>query len=464
MSRAKRDADDADDTAKETSSSRSARSPGASSDATPTPEGALDADEDSSFDLSDLEQKGVEGIVAGLEASDAPPPRRPIWVSLVVLALAVPLLVRMYPDFRYWLQPSTPEDLGTAAEFVRDGQVPSGYNERYVKLRGTPDVRNVAAGKSSRETIRYMRLMESKGQLFAMVRTPVEQENKGETVRYPGQFEGRMTRLGDLGETSWMLWSEPDQYHWLSRFYEIENITRTLDASPAALVAALRAAPGDALVLATEEGTIALGPHDSLRLVVEHPESRVLLGKASFSAEEAEFAMQALGVPFVAIESRDETRHRYVARIAPEERERMQRALAERARPETKDAADPRHGVAVLPLSSTFLVDPDDLELEGEDLRFPRGTNTSTAAYEVADGVLRERSAESDVVTVERDQLRAVRVEQAIRLDPDGYVILQGETPADRRTFALLWLFTAFVALLNAGAVVLWGRRRPQNR
>lgn len=460
MSRAKRDADPVDEAAQE-SLSRSA--PGAS-EATPTSDSASGADEDAAFDLSDLEQKGVEGIVAGWDASEAPPARRPIWVSLVVLALAIPLLVRMYPDFRYWLQPSTPEDLGTAAEFVRDGEVPEGYNERHVRLRGTPDVRNVAVGKSSRETLRYMRLMESKGQLIAVVRTPVEQENKGETVRYPGLFEGRMTRLGDLGETSWLLWSEPDQYHWLSRFYEIENITRTLDASPEGLFAALQTAPGDALAIETEEGTIALGPSDRVRLVVEHPDSRVLLGKASFSAERAQEAMQALGVPFVAVESRDETRHRFVARIPAEARERMQRALAERAEPGANDAADPRQGVAVLPSSSTFLVDPAELALDGDVLRFPRGTNTSVAAYDVVDGMLRERPSEEEIVTVAREQLRAVRVEQAIRLDPDGYVILHGETPADRRMFALLWLFTAFVAFVNAGVVVVWGRRRPRKR
>lgn len=432
---------------------------------TPTPASAASeplTDEDAEFDLSDLEQKGVEGIVAGAEPGDddpGAPPHRPVWISFLVLALAFPLLVRMYPDFRYWLRGDAPEDLGRAETFVTEGRVPSGYLDRYVKLAGTPDVRNVAVGKSRTETVRYLRFMESQGQLLAVIRTPKSEETPGQTVRYPGQFEGRMTRLGDLGRTSWVLWSEPEQYKWLAQFYEVEDVARTIDASPKALTEALRQADPEALILETDEGPVALSEADRVRLVVEHPDARVLLGSNSFPAEAAEAAMTSLGIPFAKVESRDTTRHRFVARIPKDDIPRIREVLEARL-DVGLDGADPRQGVAVLPMTSTFLVRPNELELRDGMLVFPRGENTSTAGYEVEGAALRERANDDAFLRFDPAQLGAVRIEKAIRLDPDGYVILNGETPADQRMFGVLWIFTVLVSAANVVAIAFGLRSR----
>jgi len=461
VSRAKRDSDDEQlHSAPPAPSARSEEEGAAAVESASA--GVSEPDEEGAIDLDDLDAHGVEGIVA----SRKPEPtrrERPAWISLFVIALALPLLVRMYPDFRYWLRSSSPEDLGAASSFVESGEVPRGYNDRYVVLRGTPDVRNIAIGKGPRETVRYMRLMESDGQLLAVVRTPIEQDNRGETVRYPGEFEGRMTRLGDLGRRSWLPWSEPDQYQWLARFYEIENISHTVDATPAALLEALEGRASEGLTLMTAVGDMELAGNDRVRLVVEHPEVRVLFGGSSFSREQAQAAMESLGVPFVAAQSRDEARHRYVARIPAERRAQVEAELRARIEGEI-NTADPRQGVTLLPLTSTFVVAPDDLELQGATLTFPRGDNTSTAGYEISGETLRERDPTAAMVSIPRDGLGAVRIERAIRLDPDGYVLLQGEKPSDQRMFGVLWIFTAAVTLANAAAIGMWLRRRRAAR
>lgn len=443
-------------------------------------------DEDA-IDLDDLDAHGVEGVVEAARGGGGSGRGRPVWISLVVLVLAIPLLVRMYPDFRYWLRSSTPVDLGHASELVQGGHVRPGHHDAYVVLRGTPDVRNVALGRTKTEHVRYMRLMESEGDLFAVVRTPKEASDAlSKTVTYPGVFEGRLVRLGDLGRTRWNLFErESAQYRWLERFYELENVTRTIDGNVDAFVAALER--GGGIVIEGEAGTLALGPDDRLRIVVERPEARVLIGSALLDAERARAQVAALGVPFAVIESPAPTRprepagvrhslpqaqpHRFAVRIPKAERDavaaRLRGAIASELAPDPDDttaapreplapevlaSADPHKAVSVLPMTATFTVAPGELSLEHGKLRVPFVDGASTG-YDVVDGALREREVTEGSILIDPAEIVAVRVERPVRIDPEGYAIVHGETPEDAGLVAALWLFTLVVALGN-GALV----------
>jgi len=427
------------------------------------PEVAEDGAREDAIDLTDLELRGVDGVVADHSASSARTVR-PSWVSLLVVVLALPLLVRMYPDFHFWIQSSEPLDLGRASSFVQDGVVPSGYHDRYVTLEGTPDIRNVAVATSSKDKVRYMRLIESEGGLFAVVRTPAAAETKGQTLNYPGRFAGRMARLGDLGRTSWSPWAEPKQYQWLEQFYALENVTRTIDSSPEALVASLRSRPtGTDFAVDSSEGRVRLEPDDRVRLVVERPEARVLLGAEAFTEESASRLIEGLGYPFLKQNGPDETRHRFVVRIPPAERESVQQRLEGAAATELRPA-DPRREVAVLPMTATFTVPIAELGVDDQNVSFPLGDNTTPPEYDVVGKGLVVGKPKDGRVTVQPAELKAVRLEKPVRLDPDGYAILDGEAPSDKQLFGLLWLFTLLITLGNAVSVGFWWRRHRRLR
>src|SRR5690349_8300836 len=104
------------------------------------------AADEAALDLSDLDRDGVDGVVARLGRSDAAAeaedaavlrkPRRPRspFVSILVVAFGAYLLASMWGDFRYWLRPSTPVELGHASTLLQDGRTLDPYVDQYVAL------------------------------------------------------------------------------------------------------------------------------------------------------------------------------------------------------------------------------------------------------------------------------------------------------------------------------------------
>ncbi|MEX1365258.1 MAG: hypothetical protein AB1Z98_19175 [Nannocystaceae bacterium] len=406
-----------------------------------------DAEEDG-LDLSDLDAYGVEGVVSRLRGgSDEPapvlppsrPPRSPL-ISIVVVALGAALLVSMFADFRYWIRSDEPVELGHASTLLQDGRTLDAYENQYVALEGTPDVQNAARLTTKERFIGYLRVTEGEGGLFAAV-----PRSKDEPVNnnFEGRYVGRLRAL-----------PQDRAYEWLREFYATQRVTRDVELDADAALGAL----GSDRLPTADGGTEAAGARSTLRLVFDGPDARLQLGKTSFpSAEAAEQAVAALGVPYLV---QDETNsfYRFVARIPEAERARAHQAL-NAGLTGVDDSTDPKVGAFVLGLPTSYGAPAGQVALDGETIVFPYGDNTTTPGYETREGTLVELDApESMRLPVQR--LRSLRLETVIEVDPDGYVVAVGETPADSRLLGIAWLLVLGLTLVNLLSLAMWWRAR----
>jgi hypothetical protein len=414
-----------------------------------------DGDEDDDFDLDDLDAVGVDGVVASMRSDDdevaAPRRRRSPWISLGVLAVAGYLLLTMYGDFRFWMQPSQPEDLGTAAEWIGDGEVPAGYDNRYVVLTGTPDVQNAAVlttqgGGGEPGKYSYLRITEGDGSLFAAVPRSPNRERK---LEFEGRYEGRIVTLGN-----------DRAYAWLEQFYDANDVTRTIDSSPQALLTAIERRKTEGLNFDSSDGIVHLDGRDHVSLVVRRPEARVQLGVASFTAKQAAEVVASLGYPWAKIDS-PSTFHQFVVRIPEGERASVLKTL-EGGLTEEPNPADPREGVAVLPMSATFTVAARDLKAQGDVLSFPMGDNSASPGFDAVEGKLVERDLAGAPMQIPAAELSAVRLDKPIELDPNGYLIEVGQKPSDLMSIGLAWLVVLGIALANLVAIGVAYRSRSR--
>jgi hypothetical protein len=426
------------------SSHRSRRAP---------PDKGQDPEEDA-LDLADLDALGVDGVVARMHDDPLPgepvaPPRlrrgRSAVLSVVISVIGLFLLVDAFPDFRYWLRSRTPDDLGDAATLAQAGEMPQGLHDRFVTIRGTPDVQNALRMTTEERFVGYLRITEAGGSLFAAV--PRE---KNEPMRdtFEGVFTGRMRRM-----------DRDAAYEWIAQYTDAHPITRVIDASPKALVAAV-SDPHGAMAIDTDEGRITLETGDHLRVVVQSPDARVQIGTHSVKkAADAEARVAALGYPFVALPSREGSPfHSFVARIPEGERAAALAKLQEGLE-DPSAGADPKRGAAVLPASSAFTVKPDEIAVAGDDLLLP-ATQAGTPLYEVEGGELVARAPRDGRLRVPTAWVQAARLERTVPIDPAGYVLAVGDDPGKHWIIGLVWLVVAALVGLNAASLVLRFRRR----
>ncbi len=410
--------------------------------------------EEDALDLADLDALGVDGVVARMHDDPLPgepeaPSRlrrgRSTVLSVVISVVGLFLLVDAFPDFRYWLSSRTPEDLGDVAVLAKSGEMPQGLHDRYVTLRGTPDVQNAVRMTTKERFVGYLRITEAGGSLFAAV--PRE---KDEPMRdtFEGVFTGRLRRM-----------DRDPAHEWLEQYVAAHPITRVIDASPKALLAAVSDTSGG-MTIDTDEGPIALEHGDQLRVVVQSPDARVQIGTRSVKKPaDAEARVAALGYPFVALPTRENSPfHSFVARIPEGERAAALAKLQEGLE-DPSAGTDPKLGAAVLPGTSAFTVKPDEIGLAGDDLLLP-ATEAGSALYEVEGTKLVARPPRDGRLRVPAAWLQAVRLERSIAIDPSGYVLAVGDEPGKHWIIGLVWLVVAALVGLNAASLVLRWRRR----
>jgi hypothetical protein len=391
----------------------------------------------------------MAGMSEEHDSDDPGPPRRrgrsPV-VSLIVAAFGIYVLGTMFDGFRYWLRSNEPVDLGHAESLVQDGRLPEDIDNKYVVLRGTPDVQHAARMSTEQRTVGYLRIMEGDGSLFAEI--PREDDGQSLTA-IEGRYAGRIRRLRKTRVAA-----------WVQQFFDSEEIMRVSDVSRAALADALRAGAGGGLEVATDEGPVRLTAGDRMRLVASQPDAMVQLGKTSFRrAQEAEETVASLGFPYMALERKGSGFRSFVVRIPEGERETAEQKLNEGLEV-SPGSADPKLGALVLPRSATYTADVGELELQGETLVFPYGDNTTSPGYDVVDGKLVERALDGGKMRIGLDEIRAVRLERPIRVDLDGYLVQVGVDPKSERTTALLWFVVLGIVALNLVSPVLMWRRR----
>jgi hypothetical protein len=417
----------------------------------PSAEDPAEPDE-AALDLRELEAVGVEGVVARrlhtdaeAEAEDAAVLRKPRrqrspLVSLLVVGFGAYLLISMFADFRYWLRSGTPEPLGHASTLLQDGRTLDAYDDHFVALEGTPDVQHATRLTTKEQYVGYLRVTEGGGGLFAAVPRPKDQ---AVTNNFEGRYVGRLRRLRD-----------DRAYEWLAEFYANERITTAVDLDPEGFVAA----PGADALPTVDGGRVKVGPRDELRLVFEGPDARVQLGRSSFAdAAAAETAVAALGYPWVALPP-TASFFRFVVRIPTGERARAHEAL-NLGLPGAGTSNDPKVGAFVLDLPASFGTSSGSVAIDGDEVVFPYGNNTTSLGYDVQGDRLVERAPAVEV-RLPLAQLASVRLDRVITVDPDGFVVAVGEDPGSQLQAGILWLLVLAIAGANAASLVLWWRRR----
>lgn len=362
----------------------------------------------------------------------APRRRRSPFIDVAVALFGGYLLVTMFGDVRYFLQGSTPRDLGDATTLVESG-LDASLDEKYVTLKGTPDVQHAGLAKLGKKTIKYQRLIEGGGGLFAS--RPLTDGST--STQFEGEFTGRMRRLSDLR-----------MFPWIQQYFDGEKIVETQDLTRDKLLADLDAGK----LRATEQ----------ISLSVEQPDARVQLGRSSFrNAAAAEAAVQALGVPYAApAEQNSAAFYTFFARIPAEQRAAAQATLGAAGTPPTDDKPDPRVGALVVPFFTTYLVPASELKHEGTQLSFPLGADDPSPGYDVVDGKLAPRPLTDGRLHIEASALRTVGRLQQITVDRNGFIILVGEHPRDQWPTLALWLVVLAVVGWNLTSLALWWRRR----
>lgn len=374
-------------------------------------------------------------------------PRRSPVIDLAVIGLGGYLLVWMFGDVRYFLQGSEPRDLGDAAPLVEKG-LPDDLSEKYVVLRGTPDVQHAARMRLDDRTIGFLRIVEGGGRLFAAI------PRDGETApnQFEGTFAGRMRRLGDS-----------PNFPAIQQHFDAERIVEERDATAATLLAALQAGSGDRLRVADTAGqNITLGPKDSVTLVVEQPDAQLQLGRSSFDSEAAaEAAVAALGVPYVKpAEQKSNLFYVFFARLPQADRAAAQEKLSAAAViPQDAKPADPRVGAVVIPWTTSYLVTAGALSLHDGKFAFVPGDN-ARPGFVLQDGTLVPRPLQDGRLVLDPSEVRAVRLEQPVVVDPAGYLVEVGVHPRDRSLELAMWLLVLVVVGWNMLSLALWWRAR----
>lgn len=384
--------------------------------------------------------------------AEAPAPRRrrsPI-IDLAVVLLGGYLLVWMFGDVRYFFQGGEPRDLGDAADLVAQGlHQRDDLAERYVVLRGTPDVQHAARLRLEKKTIGYLRIIEGGGSLFAAV----PRTGEAAPQQFEGVFEGRMRRLADS-----------PNFAAIQQHFDGERIVEERDATPAALLDALGKRQGDRLTVLDSAGQpVDLGSKSTVTLVVEQPDAQLQLGRTSFAdLAAAEAAVAALGYPYYAPPEQKNSRfYTFYARIPPAERDAAQaRLTAAGVIPPDAKPADPSVGAAVLPWVSSYVVAAADLAAEGGKFALVPGETTKPGLV-LQDGKLVPRPLEGGRLVLDPAEVRAVRLDRQVLVDPDGYVIEVGVRPRDRWLELAMWCLVLVVVGWNVASLVAgWRARR----
>lgn len=371
--------------------------------------------------------------------------RSPI-ISVAVLVVGLFLLGATWSDFRYFLRSlqSEPRDLGHVGDIYVDGQFTENLNNEWVVLEGDPDVQHAARMPAREGWIGFMRLVEADASLFVAIPRETQDANN----EFPGRFEGRLQRLEDV-----------PQWDKLETFFNAEQIVDIVDLDPASVVAA--AGSGSGSVKLVGGGEAQLEPTDTLRLVVNSSAAMTQLGRTTWPTREAaEQAVAALGRPWAYVEKRD-TVWVFAVEVGADASVEVYQQLT-RALNGGQDLAnpDPKVGGLVLPRRTTYLVEFGDLQAQDAALSFTYGDNTAEPGWTRSGDELVPVELVGGRLSVPSAAIEAVRVERALRANPDGYLLMVDQLPKDVWPSAVMFFAVLGVVGLNVAALVATLRRR----
>ena len=129
------------------------------------------------------------------------------------------------------------------------------------------------------------------------------------------------------------------------------------------------------------------------------------------------------------------------------------------ARPGVTMPADPRVGAVVVPWVSSYLVTAGALALQDGKFAFTPGEN-ARPPFVLQDGKLVPRPFKDGRLELDPSEVRAVRLEQPVSVDPNGYLVEVGVHPRDRLLEVSMWLLVLVVVGWNLLSLAVWWRAR----
>jgi hypothetical protein len=381
--------------------------------------------------------------------------RSPI-LAVAVIVVGVFLLVATWADFRYFLRvvQSEPRELGSVEDIYRDGEFVENFDNEWVVLSGEPDVQHAARTPSRDGWYGVLRLLRTEGKLFVAI----PRDDEDAPSEFPGLHEGRMRRLGDA-----------PQWEKLQQFFDAEQIVDLQDLDADSVLAAVE--QGKFEVTSAQGQVLELTADDTVRLVVDFPVGVVQMGRSTWkSREAAQQAVAGLGLAWAPSDKSSSVAWQFILEVEGTADREAYAALAERLEAgldaETKadiakNRADPKKGAVVLPRKVTYLARLGDLTLTGDQLGIPYDEDSpdDTGWRKVGDRLEAVAPVEGSL-GVPRSQVATIRLERALKADPDGYLVMVGQHPRDAWPSAVMFVGVLGVVMLNVWALVTVMRRR----
>ncbi|MCY1010673.1 hypothetical protein OV079_34935 [Nannocystis pusilla] len=114
----------------------------------------------------------------------------------------------------------------------------------------------------------------------------------------------------------------------------------------------------------------------------------------------------------------------------------------------------------ILPWITSYPVPASDITAEGGKFSFVPGDNAKPG-FDVQDGKLVPRPLQGGKLVLDPGDVRAVRLERPVVVDPQGYVIDVGVRPRDRWLEVAMWCLVLLVVGWNVASLVAgWRARR----
>jgi len=376
--------------------------------------------------------------------------RRSPLLSLVVVAVGGYLLSALWSDFCYWLESPTPRDIGVVTEIYNEGQFVEDYNNQHVVFTGTPDVQHAARVPVGDAYMGFLRVGEAEGSLFAAI----PRASPSAPATFETRFSGRMIHLDQTAI------GEP-----LREFFDAESIGAVIDVEVPSLLQALGSSDASAVAVIEEKRTITIDSADTLRVVTRSDDAVIQLGRATWRRRsEAEAAVAALGLPYVATGRDDAPYWSFRVRMPAGQHDAHTAALLE-GHDVPSQNADPKVGAMILARTTSYRVEPRDLSVANGRVTLVYGKNTSGHGYEAIDGRLVEKKLEEDGrLSFSIDEISAIRVERTLSVDPGGYVVMVGDKPEKHRLAGTLFAVVCGLMGLNLFSLVVLLRRRRAGR
>lgn len=365
----------------------------------------------------------------------APRTRHPI-LAVAAAALALFLVVHVRHELRYALSSSEPLDLGEARVTFSPRVTPSGFDNRFVRVRGTPDRESglEVDTKGAWTFTQFFRVLGTGERLFVhRLASPLPGPLAEEDA-----FEGRLIRFRELPFED-AVRRYFSAHVVASHFFAPEDLRAALAAAGANKPLALRDRAGDA---------VTVEPDDQLVIDVKRPdELRLGLPRERFADDAAARAeIERRGGVIVAakglVKVEAPAAPGNLLANAPPPTERW--TFVVRFPAESKQAA----------LSALGEL---DRKVEIRDARETLRVRVTDMA--AAEGGLSLRPGGGSERIVPLADVAAVRTLSTVRVPEDAFLLIEGDRPRDHLSTLLLALAVAMFGAFNLAALARELRR-----